>query len=291
MSLVRRKLSLQFQLGTGTFGESGADTVTVEGLRASASISKSGGVGMSSLQLRVFGMNLDVMNQLSTLGKPLLDGRNNTITVMAGDEGSAMATAFVGIISEAWVDANNAPEIGFEVTAQTGLVDALKPVPPYSAQGSADAATIMSSLAQLMGYTFENGGVSVQLSNPYFPGTARDQAYECARAGNFNVVIDDTTLAIWPIGGTRSAATVSLSSDIGMIGYPAHTQNGIVVETLYNPAITFGASVQVTSELSPATGTWSIFGVSHVLEVETVGGKWHTTLQCSVLGHDQPIAK
>ena len=96
MSLVRRKLSLQFQLGTGTFGASGADTVTVEGLRATASISKSGGVGMSSLQLRVFGMNLDVMNQLSTLGKPLLDGRNNTITVMAGDEGAAMATAFVG---------------------------------------------------------------------------------------------------------------------------------------------------------------------------------------------------
>ena len=188
------------------------------------------------------------------------------------------------------MDANAAPEVGFEVAAQTGLVDALKPVPPYSAQGSADAATIMSSLAQTMGYTFENNGVSVQLLNPYFPGTARDQAYECARAGNFNVVIDDTALAIWPMGSSRQAGTVSLSADTGMIGYPAHTQNGIVVECLYNPAITFGATVQVTSELSPANGEWSIFGVSHQLEVETPGGKWHTTLQCSVLGHELPIA-
>lgn len=290
MSVVRRRITLTFQIGKGSFGASGFDTITVEGLRTAATITKAGGVSMSMLQLRVQGLSLSLMNQLSTLGKPLVDGRNNKVTVSAGDDESGVAVAFIGTISEAWVDMSAAPDGVFVVAAHSGLLDALKPVPPISFQGQADAAVIMAGLAQQMELAFENSGVSVQLANPYFPGTAREQALACATAANINWVIDDSTLAIWPKGGSRGGQVPVLSKDTGMVGYPTHTQNGIVVVTLYNPSITFGGQVEVHSSLTPAAGTWTVFSVAHDLEAETPGGKWFTRLECSVLGY-APLAR
>jgi hypothetical protein len=287
MTYARRRLNMTFKLGQGSFGDGGFDTVKVTGLRASATISKAGGVSLSELNLRIYGLPLSVMNQLSTLGKPLIEGRNNTVIVEAGSDDAGDAIVFAGTIAEAWVEMEGAPDGVFIVSAYTGLLDALRPLPPSSFPGHADAATIMAGLAVQMGYAFENSGVSVQLANPYFAGAGRRQAETCARAGNFNFFIDDTTntLAIWPRNGSRGGAIPLLSKDTGLKGYPAHTQNGIVVTTLFNPSITFGGQVEVRSILTPANGRWTVFSVVHDLEAETPDGQWFTRLQCTVLGY------
>lgn len=286
MSYARRRIDLKFQLGKGNFGDSGFDTVDLTGLRVSAHISKAGGVSLSSLDMRVYGMSLSTMNQLSTLGKPLVDGRNNTVTLSAGDDESGMAVVFTGTIQQAWSDMTNAPEGSLTVSAFSGILDALKPLPPSSFKGQADASVIVAGLASQMGYNFENGGVTVQLANPYYPGTGRQQLESVARAGPFNFFIDDTTntLAIWPIGGVRGAQVPLISPETGLIGYPAHTDQGISLTTLYNRAITFGANVQVQSSLTPACGLWTVFKVDHSLESETPGGKWFTSCECNLPG-------
>ncbi len=290
MSLVRRHITVRFQLGTGSFGETGSDTIEITGLRASASIVKAGGVSMSQLDLRVFGMSLDVMNKLTILGKPLVDGRNNKVTVMAGDEEAGMAVVFVGTISEAWIDTRNVPEVSFIVTAFTGIIDALTPIPATSFTGSVDVALVVSGLAQQGGYAFENSGVTAQIANPYLAGTMLDQLQQVARAGNFNCIIDDETIAIWPAGGARDALVPLLSPETGLIGYPMRTENGISLATLFNPSITFGAQVQVESALTPANGGWTVFSVTHDLESETVNGKWFTRMECSILGQAVAVA-
>lgn len=289
MTFARRQIDVRFQLGEGAFGESGFDTVDVTGLRVSASIVKAGGVSMSYLQMRVYGLDLSTMNRLSTLGKPLVDGRNNTVTVTAGDDVSGKAIVFSGIINNAWTDGRAAPEMMFNVEAFTGLLDSYRPLPPTSFPGSADAAVIVAGLAAQMGYAFENGGVNVQLANPYFAGTGRAQLESVARAGNFNFFVDDTlgavpTLAIWPKDGVRNGLTPLVSAETGMIGYPAHTQNGISVTTVYNPNIVFGRQIEIRSSLTPAQGQWAVYSVRHELESETPGGQWTTTAECTVLG-------
>ena len=292
VSLTRRHLTFTFQLGTGSFGESGANTVTVEGLRASASVTKAGGVSMAQATIRVYGLTLDLMNQLSTLGKPLVTARNNRIAVAASSDDEPAATVFQGIISDAWVDMAGAPDGVFEVSAHTGLIEALKPVEPISFPGSADVATIMAGLATKMGYMFENTGVTAQLSNPYFPGTARMQAEACARAAGINWILDNQTLAIWPKDSARGALAPLISPATGLVGYPAHTANGISLTTLYNPAIVFGARVQVDSVLKPAVGVWTVFKVAHDLESETPDGQWFTHLDCALPGQGGgPLAR
>lgn len=290
MSYERRAINLIFQMGKGSFGASGFDTVRLEGLRVACGIVKAGGVSMAQCQLRVYGMSLSDMNALSTLGKPLLDGRDNRVTVEVGTADGA-TVAFIGTIQEAYVDAQSAPDVAFIVHAFTGLLDALRPIAPSSFRGQADVSNIFAGLATQMGLTYENSGVSVQLSNPYFPGTALSQVQAAAQAANVNYLLDDGVLAVWPKGGSRGGAIPLLSPETGLVGYPQHTENGIRVTTLYNPAIQFGGRVQVESSLTPARGTWTVFSVQHELASELPGGPWFTTLDCSVLGYAQPLPR
>jgi hypothetical protein len=88
---VQRLLSFTFQLGQGQFGNGGFDTVTIDGLRATARITKAGGPSMSAAEVDIYGM-------LVTLQ------RRNVITINAGDAVSGLSTVFRGTITSAWAD-------------------------------------------------------------------------------------------------------------------------------------------------------------------------------------------
>jgi len=285
MTYLVREIDVKFRLGTGNFGETGANTVEITGLRVSCTIQKNGGVSLSRLAMKVYGLSLSTMNQLSTLGKPLIDGRNNLVSITAGDA-NGKAVVFQGVIYEAWVDPNGAPEVAFIVNAYTGLLDALRPLPASSFQGPVDAATIVSGLAQQMGYSFENTGVTVRLSPSYYSGTGKQQLDAVARDGDFNCFIDDVlnAVAIWPRDGQRGGQVPLISVETGLVGFPTHTENGIMVTSLFNPAIVFGRAIEVQSVLTPAVGQWTVFAVTHELESQQPGGPWFTKAQCTVLG-------
>lgn len=293
MTFASRRIDLTFALGKGSFGNDGSDTVTVSGLRVQASISKAGGVSMSEAEVRAYGLTLDQMNKLTLLNKlRQYDTKRNSITIAAGDE-TGVSVCFVGNIVEAWADMHSSPEASMYIRASSGYVDLLKPAAPTSYNGSVDAATILSGLALQMTppLTLENNGVSVQLASPYLPGTILDQIRAVARMGGFNCVIDDveSRLAIWPDGGVRGGLDTVVSPSTGMVGYPLYTQNGIQLVTLYNPSLTFGTKVRVESQLTPASGGWSVASVTHDLESVTPGGKWFTRVECGLIGQEVPI--
>lgn len=293
MALVKRHLTFRFQLGQGSFGNTGSSAVEVSGLRASVAIVKAGGVSQSKIDAKIYGLPPSVMNQLTILGKPLVDGRNNRVTILAGDDKTGMAAVFEGTIAEAWVDARNAPQVGFIVSAFDGLLTALKPSQPVSFDGTVDAATIVAQIAQTEGLSFTNEGVQVQISNPYLYGTALSQLQDIARAGNFNcqIVTENgvTRVVIWPAGKARGGQVPLISAETGLVGFPMRTENGIELQTLFNPGITFGGQIRVRSVLTPANGDWTVFRVAHDLESETPGGKWFTTLECSIFGQSTPV--
>lgn len=287
MAFSKRIINLKFQLGKGSFGESGSDTLELTGLRTSATVNIPGGTSMNYLDLRVQGMTLDQMNKLTILGKPVMAARVNTVTVSAGDEDMGVAVVFVGTIMESWADLAGAPEGSMQIMGQTNYLAAMKPVPATSYNGSVSVATIMAGIAaqwprdsgggnSFIGIAFENSGVTTVLSNPYFPGTLRDQALACQRAANFNLHIDHDVMAIWPKGSARNGQQPTISAATGMVDYPARTQDGIVLTTLFNPSLFFGQTVNVDSIMVPAKGKWIITSIVHDLEAETPGGKWFT---------------
>lgn len=290
MTFAQRHISLTFQIGEGAFGASGANTVKVQGLRASAKIAKAGGTSNPTLNLRVWGLSLSLMNQLSTLGKPLPDVRKNVVTVEAGSDDTGMAVVFVGIIQQAWASMQGMPDAVFTVQAAVGLFDQMRPLAPTSINGAADVAMLISGLATQMGYAFENSGVSVQLSHPYFSGTGMEQVQRCAEHAGINLLVDNNTIAIWPKDGARGGTAVLVSKDTGMIGYPDWTAQGVAVTTLFNPNITYGGTILVQSDITPAVGKWSPFKIEHDLDSEVFGGHWFTRAEASVFGTVQLAA-
>jgi hypothetical protein len=278
MSFAEKQIQLTIQLGTGQFGNTGANTVTLSGLRIKAEIQQFGGDAMPQVQLLVYGLPPSMINQLTTIG-PINSAvmYQNSVLIAAGDSGAALTTVYSGGIWQAWGDYNQAPDVALNISAVGGLAASLKPVGATSYPGSADVGAIMQSLASLAGLSFMNHGVSVQLSNPYFPGTAIAQIRECAQAANIYFTIENGALEIWPKGGARTIPTTPIISvQTGMVGYPTFSSNGLMVTTMFNPSLKIGGQFQVKSSIAPANGTYVATQISHSLESITPEGQWFT---------------
>jgi hypothetical protein len=300
VALARRLLEVSVRLAPNpqtnqpvSFGEgAGGDTVTLSGQRMSARVQNSGSPGGSVAQVAIYGMTLSLMNQLATLGMVFQLVPRNTLTISAGDEESGLSVVFAGTIVQAYGDFNAAPEVPFHFECNSTLAESVMPASASSYTGATDVATIMSSLARQMGLGFENSGVTAQLSNPYLPGSLMTQVRECADQAGINAeVVGGALLAIWPKGGARGGQVPLIAPPPrgSMIGYPAYTQQGIVVKTLYDPRIGFGGQVQVESDLAPASGLWNVYKLDHALDTLVPRGLW----QSSVFGYNprypQPI--
>jgi hypothetical protein len=293
MSFVQRLVNSQFTLSSGNFQESGTNQVSLSGYRTSCRITKSGTV-QQTMTLRVWGMSLSLMNQLSTLGMVITNGYipKNMVTVTAGDAGGAMNTVFQGTITNAWANLSTPGDASFDVEATGALSAATQTIPATSYQGSADVPTIMQKFASQGGWTFENNSVTAKLADPYFHGSLLSQIQECAQAANIYTVIDNGTLCILPSGKNRTTndtPLISATSEPPMVGYPSYTPQGIIVSSVYNPAIKFFGLVQVDSILKLSVEKWAVNGIDYALDSLLPQGEWKSTFQCYDPGYVKQI--
>ena len=307
-SFTQKQIDVTITLGTGSFGDTGFNTVKLTGRRATCSIEKGGYPSMDRAQVRVYGVAPSVMNAVSTLGVPLTMYRhNNTMLIEAGDTTNGMAVVYTGYITAAWQDYSEAPETALNLIGWGGQGEANFPVPPLSFSGPVDAATILAGLAQRMGWQFENSGVTTILPPSYCPGTALEQAHNIARAADVQMAVDTSTspitLAIWPKTRTRGGAVPLISASSGLVGYPQFQSNGMSFRTLFNPGIRLGAAIQMQSSIGQApqnakatdpvpagtqtggpNGLWYVVGpLAHELSAQVPGGPWFTNVACARL--------
>lgn len=294
MSFVQRRLNFTFTLVNNKQGQqvnftgTSSNTTTVSGLRASCKILKAGFPQMGRAIMRIYGMTLDTMNDISTLGQRVFQQPLNQVLIQAGDAGGGMAIAFWGIIQDAYIDFSEAPNVALQVEAFTESGLAVLPKVPVSITGAADAVTILSGLATAGGLAFENNGVSgVTIPNLYLWGSPLQQIRDMAEQLKYTIgvgIVGESpggTLALWNLNQGRNGVAPLISSEDGsMIGYPSYTPNGIMVQSVYNPSIAFQKSVVVKSQFLPAANrTWQVFGIDHDLDAMLPGGKWQTTVQ------------
>ena len=282
--LISLTVALASNPGTNqpnTFSESGSDSVVIANSRMSVRIQNAGAPADGRAQVKVWGMTPSLMNQLSTLGLVFNLVPKNTLTISAGQADANgnptnMSIVFSGTIWAAYGDYQAQPNVPFVFECLSGAADAAISVPPSSFQGSSDVATIMSGFARQMNLGFENNGVSLQLTNAYFTGSAKVQATKCAKAADISWgIINGNTLSIWPKGGNRNTPTVPEIGPTpgGTISYPAFTQQGIIVKTLFNPLISFGGLVKVNSTLLSALAA-AQSGSSSIVAANSFPSQW-----------------
>lgn len=292
MSFVQRLLTFTLTLAKGQF-QGGGNSLTISGVRASCKISVMGGESSGVMSAAIYGMPLNQMNQLTSLPAFKSYGQN-TITVKAGDgdgqgnPAGTQTTVFVGHIFNAWMDGQAQPQVPFRIEATSDGLQRVKPAASTSVSGSGDVATMMGSLADQMGYAFENNGVNVKLMNHYSSGSPRIQAAEIARAAGIEHVVDKGKLAIWMPGQARKGSVVTISPETGMVAYPGFYSANVIVKTLFNPAIEFGQKIKVKSSLTAACGEWAINKLDYELDSLMPHGRWFQIIQAYGQGTPPP---
>lgn len=297
MALTRKLIQVNFILGTQllggatagpqSFGPDGSDAVTLNELRVIASVKNAGLPSQSTLTMQVYGMKLETMNKLATLGLVQQQLRRNFVTVSAGEEGAPLSEIFRGTILQAWADFQNMPEVAFHVEAQVGAFDQVVNATPTSINGSADVVQLMKGFASQMSLSFENNGISnSRIASPYLYGSPVEQAAAVARAAGINWFIDGNILAIWPHNGSRAGTIPLVSPDTGLVGYPNFASYGISLKTLFNPQIRANAEIKVVTSLENVAtlngnGIWTVYSLDHELEsMSPHGGRWFSTMLC-----------
>lgn len=269
----KKRLKFIITLGTGKFGASDNNQITLEGYRAVADIDKAGGMMMGTLRARIYGVTQDDMNSITTLQWKPQETIPNTVEVYAID-GDTETLVFAGNIVNAWGDYQAMPDVYLRLQAQSAFINQLKPVPPRSFKGSIDVASVMSQITKDLGYNFENNGVSVTLTDVYLSNTGLEQAKDLAHAANIDLYLDDKTLAITPQNGPRGELIPEISAESGLIGYPTFDGIGVNFQTLFNPAITFGGRIKLVTDITQAKGEWIVTSIGYRLESEKPGGAW-----------------
>jgi len=269
----KKRLKFIITLGTGKFGASDNDQITLEGYRAIADIDKAGGMMMGTLRARIYGVTQDDMNSITTLQWKPQEIIPNTVEVYAID-GDTETLVFAGNIVNAWGDYQTMPDVYLRLQAQSAFINQLKPVPPRSFKGSIDVASVMSQIARDLGYNFENNGVSASLTDVYLPNTGLEQAKDLAHAANIDLYLDDKTLAITPANSPRGELIPEISAESGLIGYPTFDGIGVNFQTLFNPSITFGGRIKLVTDIKQAKGEWIVTSIGYRLESEKPGGAW-----------------
>lgn len=292
-SFVERIITLVIQLGTGPFGNSGSNTITIgpigggaatqpyNSLRSVVRIEYASAPFPGLAIVQVFGLTLSQMNQLTIAGT-LYDGRKNLISVQAGDSVAGMTTIFNGEIWQAYPRATQ-PDMAFVMIANPANGPQLTPAQPVSFKGSTNGAAVLTAALAPTGYALENNGVTAILSNPYFHGSAWDQIKAITSAMNAVGYLDSAKMvyAIWPQNGSRSAGSTPLiAPSTGMIGYPEFQQTQIRLQKLFDPRVplTVGNKIQVQSEFVAANGTWTIKSVTHDISAQLEDGPWETSI-------------
>lgn len=275
----KKRLKFIITLGTGKFGSSENDQITLEGYRAIADIDKAGGMMMGTLRARIYGVSQDDMNSVTTLQWKPQSIIPNTVEVYADD-----TLVFAGNIVNAWGDYQTMPDVYLRLQAQSAFINQLKPVPPRSFQGSIDVAKVMEQIAKDLGYNFENNGVEVSLTDVYLANTGIEQAKELAYAANIDLYLDDKTLAITPANSPRGELIPEISAESGLIGYPTFDGIGVNFQTLFNPSISFGGRIKLKTDIKQATGEWIVTSIGHRLESEKPSGVWLSNVRGNANG-------
>jgi len=276
MTFAVRQINLQFTSANGK-------TVKLEGLRCAAVITNPGGnSAFGQLQLQVWGMTLDQMNEYSSTGSNMVAVQDQSVTVVAGNQGGSLNQVFSGTLISSFIDLSNQPDVSFVCAAVAGYYNKAAPAAPNTYQGSQKAEDIIKALAGQIGYTFENkNGATYVLQNQYLSGSTIEQIQTVARNASFPLIIENNTVTIFPNDGVRDDIVVNLSEETGLVGYPSYWEAGFVVKSEFNPIITIGRVINLKSQLPKANGKFPIQYVTHELSTLTPDGPWFTTSKLS----------
>ena len=288
-SFVQRRLSFEFTLANNLTFDGTNDTVIISDVKSQCAIDMPGSESMPSASIQIYGIDKKTMDALT-----LYPWSDNSITrtqiiIRAGTSQKDMSVIFSGQIFSAFANYESAPEVAFIIRAQTALDNSLAAVDPYSFPGVVPVETIAKTLANDLGVTLINTGVTKELNtltDEYLAGTTTAKLWKLRKDANIDVYFVPPNMEICAKNMPRKTDNVVvIAPNTGMIGWPVPDGAGFVyLNVLYNPAIFHGGEIEIQSTYPNTNGIWYVISMTHQLEAQVSGGAWMSKL---ILGRTQ----
>ena len=270
-----KTVRITIQLRKGEF-DNGGNTVIIEGLPVSVTVTKQGGEAKNKASVTVDNLKLETATQLTTLAFKRLETYNNVIQIDAGSQGAELSTIFIGEITSA-VPVMGDNKLSLKIEALAGYYPALIPSTPTSVQENTTVEKLMKQFADEAGYSFENKGITASVANSVFMGSPIAKAKTLARQADVDLLIDDNKFTIQPFEAPKEGQIPLLSKGTGLIGYPSFSNEGINCKSVFNDKLKVGSYFKLESVLPHASGEWQITKVEHRLEAYTPNsGTWES---------------
>lgn len=270
-----KTVRITIQLRKGEF-DGGGNTVIIEGLPVSVTVTKQGGEAKNKASVTVDNLKLETATQLTTLAFKRLETYNNVIQIDAGSQGAELSTIFIGEITSA-VPVMGDNKLSLKIEALAGYYPALIPSTPTSVQENTTVEKLMKQFADEAGYSFENKGITARVANSVFVGSPIAKAKTLARQADVDLLIDDNKFIIQPFEAPKEGQIPLLSKGTGLIGYPSFSNEGINCKSVFNDKLKVGSYFKLESVLPHASGEWQITKVEHRLETYTPNsGTWES---------------
>lgn len=270
-----KTVRITIQLRKGEF-DNGGNTVIIEGLPVSVTVTKQGGEAKNKASVTVDNLKLETATQLTTLAFKRLETYNNVIQIDAGSQGAELSTIFIGEITSA-VPVMSDSKLSLKIEALAGYYPALIPSTPTSVQENTTVEKLMKQFADEAGYSFENKGITASIENSVFIGSPVEKAKTLARQADVDLLIDDNKFTIQPFEAPKDGQIPLLSKNTGLIGYPSFSNEGINCKSVFNDKLKVGSYFKLESILPHASGEWQITKVEHRLEAYTPNsGTWES---------------
>ncbi|MEI9581818.1 baseplate hub protein [Enterobacter asburiae] len=277
MTYKKRSLRFQFTLKEGVFEEPGNNVLTIENIKAEVEIGAYGGISGTTLEARVFGLSLENMALLSYKGIQLNGAKQNLVKVWADDR-----PIFYGSITNCFANLNQMPEAPLIISAFSTGYDQSVTSSPFSKEGVASVAEIITTIAASIGYNVVNNGVLTKLENPYFEGNPISQIQQCAHAAGIEIDFRLGTIYIWPQGGSVDDQIPLISTSTGLLGYPVPSNYGANFQCTYSDLILRGRKIQLETSMPNMSGIYTVQSAIHHLSTWTEGGPWSTIVWASI---------
>ena len=260
-----------------SFTADGFNKLTSTGFAVSCTLNYGNGAITPTASITIYGLPFEKMLKLMRVQWNTMDSLLNIVQIEVGDSLNNMAIVYRGNITQATIDANNAPDIPLIITSQMAMLEKAKVTEPYtSPKGqSMVIADIVRERAELIGYTFENNAVDIVGTDITLEGSELEKIQKLAHSFDFDLYVDDKLICICAKGVARTVKIPLITPRTGLIGYPVPDIKGVSFSCLYDPLVKFGGVVHIDqSVITVANGYWRLYGYSAQLESNIPNGKW-----------------
>lgn len=256
---------------------SDSETLVINNLRVAFDIDKTINEKPNPATINIWNLNRTHINQLLSkeFKKTVLSvGYNELRVIYAGD----IATSRIY---------RDGVDFIMSLECSDGFTDYTKARSAITLKSGATDSQIVAEVQKTMPNT-QSGTIDFN-NNRQLPrgkvlcGDSRAILTKIARNNNADWSIQNGELVFLPKDKVLNDEIIVLSQESGMVGMPEHTDDGLVVQCLLNPALQIGGLIQVKSILNHFDGEYKIVSLHHsgdnyegdwLSKLTVVGGKF-----------------